>query len=271
MALMGYSGGGGGGAGGTPGGSTGQVQYNNAGAFGGMSGTSWDDTNRALTVTGATVTTSKPVFDLSQTWNGSGVTFTGFKLNVTNTASANASSLVDIQVGGATAFSVHGLDKSIRVAGGFIYLSATWGSAPYFGIDHSWMFYQHSSGAGGLSAVRLGLGTNYTASTDIVLERDGAGLLAQRNGTSAQESRTYYTYTDASNYQRANIKNAAGAIEFAAESAGTGGADIDVKLTPKGSGVVQHGTHAVIGIKTVTGYITIKDSGGTTRYLAVVS
>lgn len=44
-----------GGSGGSPGGSSGQLQYNNAGAFGGMSGTAWDDTNRALTITGATV------------------------------------------------------------------------------------------------------------------------------------------------------------------------------------------------------------------------
>ena len=90
------------GSGGTPGGSTLQVQYNNAGAFGGMSGTSWDDTNRALTVTGATVTTSKPVMDLSQTWNAAGVTFTGVKVNVTDTASAAASRLQDWQVGGTT-------------------------------------------------------------------------------------------------------------------------------------------------------------------------
>jgi len=37
-----------GGGGGTPGGSTLQLQYNNAGAFGGMSGTSWNNTNREL-------------------------------------------------------------------------------------------------------------------------------------------------------------------------------------------------------------------------------
>jgi len=36
-------------------------------------------------------------------------------------------------------------------------------------------------------------------------------------------------------------------------------------------GVVQYGTHSAIAAETVTGYITIKDSGGTTRKLAVVS
>ena len=47
--------------------------------------------------------------------------------------------------------------------------------------------------------------------------------------------------------------------------------DIDIRLTPKGAGVVQYGTHAAIGAETVTGYITIKDSVGTSRKIAVVS
>lgn len=90
------------GGGGSPGGSTTQIQYNNAGAFGGMSGTAWDDTNRSLTITGATVTTSNPVFNLTQTWNAGAVAFTGINLNVTNTASSASSKLQDWQVGGTS-------------------------------------------------------------------------------------------------------------------------------------------------------------------------
>jgi hypothetical protein len=48
-------------------------------------------------------------------------------------------------------------------------------------------------------------------------------------------------------------------------------ANIDLALSGKGSGVLQFGTHAAIGAETVTGYITINDSGGTPRKLAVVS
>lgn len=48
-------------------------------------------------------------------------------------------------------------------------------------------------------------------------------------------------------------------------------ANIDIELAPKGSGVVRLGTHSAIAAETVTGYITIKDAGGTTRKLAVVS
>lgn len=47
--------------------------------------------------------------------------------------------------------------------------------------------------------------------------------------------------------------------------------DINLPLVPKGTGKVQFGTHSALGAETVTGFITIKDSGGTDRKLAVVS
>jgi hypothetical protein len=94
---------------GSPGGSSGQLQFNDAGAFAGMAGTSWDNTTRSLTITGATVTASAPVLNLSQTWNDGAVTFTGLLFNATDTASASGSLLLDLQVGGASRFS---FDKS---------------------------------------------------------------------------------------------------------------------------------------------------------------
>ena len=59
-----------------------------------------------VTMTGGTVTTSTPLIDATQTWNAGGVTFTGWKLNITNTASASDSSLLDLQSGGSSRFSV---------------------------------------------------------------------------------------------------------------------------------------------------------------------
>src|SRR5512139_864693 len=63
------------------------MQYNNAGSLSEMSGTSWDNTNRALTLTGATVTTDKPLFNLTQTWNGAGISFNAIKVAITDTLS----------------------------------------------------------------------------------------------------------------------------------------------------------------------------------------
>lgn len=59
------------------------------------------------------------------------------------------------------------------------------------------------------------------ASADVVLARDAANTLAQRNGASAQEHRLYKTYTDASNYERLSI-SAPSNFEIKAQAAGTG-------------------------------------------------
>lgn len=60
-----------------------------------------------IRVDGTTVTTSTPILSAVQTWNDAAVTFTGFLLNVTSTASAAASLLVDLQVAAASKFKVN--------------------------------------------------------------------------------------------------------------------------------------------------------------------
>src|SRR5215831_7066782 len=128
-----------------------------------------DEWNAAHTIAGslswdgATVTTSTPLINLTQTWNASGVTFTAIKANVTNTASAAASLLMDLQVATASKFNV---DASGNVTA---------------------------------STINSGIGIG---ATDALIFRDAANILAQRNSTSAQCLRVYNTYTDASNYER---------------------------------------------------------------------
>ena len=65
-----------------------------------------DMCNGETTITQGTLTTDVNVLDATSTWNNSAVTFTGVKLNVTNTASNTASDLIDLQVGGVTRFDV---------------------------------------------------------------------------------------------------------------------------------------------------------------------
>jgi hypothetical protein len=55
---------------------------------------------------GATITASTPLIDGTQTWSNAAVTFTGAKLNITDTASNAASLLMDLQRGGVSQFSV---------------------------------------------------------------------------------------------------------------------------------------------------------------------
>lgn len=59
-----------------------------------------------LTLTGGTVTVSTPVLSATQTWNDAAVAFTGLFFNATSTASATASLLLNLQLGGATVFRV---------------------------------------------------------------------------------------------------------------------------------------------------------------------
>lgn len=111
----------------------------------------------ALTLTGATQTTSQPVLNATQTWNSGAVTFTGWKLNVTNTTSAAASKLLDLQVGGTSQFNVTRLgDVAVLgelTVGGASYLlksnnalpdgaaaaAGTLGNAPVAGNPTKWV------------------------------------------------------------------------------------------------------------------------------------
>lgn len=154
-----------------------------------------------LTVTGGTVTVSTPLINATQTWNAAGVTFTGLKLNVTNTASATASLLLDLQVGGASKFSVSRTGFIAAVIG--LQVGST------LGLDAN-NFYMASTGS-----IRWGA-TLYA--DDLFLARDAANVLAQRNGANAQTFRVYGGYTDASNYSRLAISG----NRIASEVAGSG-------------------------------------------------
>lgn len=62
--------------------------------------------NGQYKATQGTITADKPAWNSTATWNSAGVTFTHLKANVTDTASAAASLLIDLQVGGVSKFKV---------------------------------------------------------------------------------------------------------------------------------------------------------------------
>ena len=62
---------------------------------------------------GGTITASTPLFNGTQTWNASGTTFSAFTINVTNTASASGSLLLDLQIGGT---SIVKIDKAAGIS-----------------------------------------------------------------------------------------------------------------------------------------------------------
>jgi hypothetical protein len=72
-----------------------------------------------------------------------------------------------------------------------------------------------------------------------LLNSEGSNNLALRNGTNAQKYRVYHTFTDSSNYERLALQTGSGYVELAAETAGAGADNIDLRLTPAGAGAVR--------------------------------
>ena len=64
-----------------------------------------------------TLTAAQPTIDSTATWNNGGVAFTGVRHNVTDTASAAASLLMDLQLGGATRFNVDKFGNATHAQG----------------------------------------------------------------------------------------------------------------------------------------------------------
>jgi hypothetical protein len=188
----------------------------------------------ALTLTGGTVTASAPLIDATQTWNASGTTFTGLRVNVTNTASASASLLADFQVGGTNVLSINRAGALGAAGNAWLAFSSTFGSAASLG--GVWGFgglaFNVQSSLGGSSGV-IQLGSNMSmgwssntaptaANADLRLFRDAADTLAQYRGTNAQTFRIYNTFTDASNYERGFMRWSSNILQIGSEKLGTG-------------------------------------------------
>ena len=147
------------------------------------------------------------IYDIAATWNDGATTFTGIKLNVTDTASAATSKLLDLQVGGSSKLRV--LKTGFVDCAGLTFSGGTsrmLDTAPNGGL------FLRTAG----QAIRLaGLHTigwnshpsdSTSGSADVILARDAANTLALRNGVNAQAFNIYNTYTDASNYERAALR-----------------------------------------------------------------
>ena len=204
-------------------GSTTQVQFNDAGAFGGDAGFVFDKTTGKIAIGGKTVTASAPVLDLSQSWNAGSVTFTGIKFNVTDTASATGSLLMDLQVGGVSKFKV-GKDGAVTVAtlvtGSGSSLNSGGNISAAGAISFGNGFASMSGGSGSSATV---LSQNNTVTGPIVLQASSSSSIAeQRNGANGQTFRVYGNYSTASDFRRLKMSmSLAGVAEIKPEDGGT--------------------------------------------------
>jgi hypothetical protein len=126
---------------------------------------------------------------VSQTWNDAAVAFTAFKVNAVSTASATASLLLDLQVGGVSKFSV---DKAGNITSASIGPSSISTTTGFFG-----------------GSVRLNTNDaflSFGSPQSVFLQRDGAAnTLALRNGTNGQKFSVYGTYPGADTWERFTI------------------------------------------------------------------
>ena len=204
-------------------------------------------TQRQLRLPLGTVTASTPL-SVTQTWNSAGVTFTGIQANITDTASASGSLLMDLQVGGSSKFSatkagslILPSGQSVRSNGANyanIVLTDGFGNGTGFlfgGYNTPTVgklnFYMLSSGEWTLqlnlgSSISWNDNSNVVGGTrDLILTRDSSNTLAQRNSTNAQAFKLYRTFTDASNYERLGfLTTNTTRYTITSENAGTGSA-----------------------------------------------
>jgi hypothetical protein len=147
------------------------------------------------------------IYDMADTWDDAGTTFTAIKMNATDTASNANSLLMDLQVGGTTSFRVRkdGIIESpdsvrFRIIGG-----------------NALEITNDSVSMGNDSRQLL-----FGASSDVRIGRDAADTLFLRRGANAQGFNLYNTYTDASNYERLAIRWNSNQAAIALQAAGTG-------------------------------------------------
>jgi hypothetical protein len=155
-----------------------------------------------------TITASTPA-TFTQTWNSGGVTFNSLLVNVTDTASATASTLQDWQVGGAS---------RVRITKqGSIVVSDTPGTSAGFANTATFgasgvnpVFYRGTQLVAMFDAALTILSTGYLGissgtptegNADVRLFRDAAATLVQRNALNAQTFAVSNTYTSSTSFE----------------------------------------------------------------------
>jgi hypothetical protein len=226
--------------------------------------------NGTFIVTASSLTSVSYANTTTAAWVSGGTVqqlFTAVKLNVTDTASNVGSNLLDFQVGGVSKAKVTKYGSYIGGASGAsnspalaFPLSGSYAVGVYSPSSYKIQFAM--SGVSSLNDTTAYSGLQYEmtgctlswglVAQDIVLSREGAGILAQRNLANAQTFRLYNTYTDATTFERLNLKWDTNVLKIGTEKGSVGGAaramefqtDGTTRMTVTSTGDVGIGTNA---------------------------
>lgn len=217
--------------------------------------------------------------NLAGTWNTSG-TPTAFKINITDTASAAASLLMDLQVGSASQWKVTKAGAvtqlgslSLVDSGTTIYRSA----ANQFGLQLASTPSYNFNAAQFRFLSGIGIGWSSSATdavanaADTILVRDGAAnTLALRNAANAQGWRVYNSWTDGSNGEWATFNFASNIFHIGATKNGTGTArvlQIDYGGTTTAAITIPAASGTIVVAGTITTPLDIGIGNGRSYYL----
>jgi hypothetical protein len=160
---------------------------------------------------------------ISQTWSTTG-TYTAAKIDVTETATAAAASLLfDLQIGGARRLSVR-KNGLTYIAGTLVTPNGLSITSSEDGGNQTASFTTDgvripSQSVIGFTSASSGFGT-----LDTILLRDGAAnTLALRNSTAAQTFNVYGTYTSGTSYERLTLSAPSAANAIIGTNKGSGG------------------------------------------------
>jgi hypothetical protein len=282
-------GGSGSGSGGTPGGSTTQIQYNNAGAFAGASGLTTNGTNLTLgsasqllwstdliltrkaaanfrfgaadaaAPVAQTLSVQSVVAGTSNT-AGANLTITGSQGTGTG---AGGSIIFQVAAAGGSGTAQNALATALTINSA--------GTATFSGVV--------VASGGYSSAGNVLLTTNsgqfyFGAALDVILSRDAANTLALRNGTSAQAFNIYNTYTSATSFERYSVDWITTAnLAIVGPNKGSGGGTQRVQRLAyledggTGSTTPNLGSTCPAASGTIKSWIKVITSDGSTAYV----
>lgn len=193
------------------------------------------------------------IFAMTDTWTAVGTTYTAIKMNVTDTASASGSLLLDLQVAAASKFKV-GKDGHVTIAAS-TYLDWAGRAALFSPAD---AVFQIQNDAGTLS-VNMTVGAanlltlNGALTTGGSITATGGSMnVGTANAIRWSSSTDLAAPTDGS----LSIRNSAVTNTFTLTAAGSGVMQV--------SGPIKLANTYVAGAQVQSGYVTMQDSTGTT-------